>query len=170
MMKRVYLIRHSKSSWSNPSLSDFERPLNNRGSNDAPLMAEKLREKVGDIDLILSSTAVRARATTEVITGEKGITYKEMRFDDRLYHAPHDRIVKKIADVEEEFDSIAIVGHNPGLTDLANDFANVTIDNLPTTGILAVEFAIEKWKDILKTSGSLLFFDYPKRYRAAKKQ
>lgn len=169
-MKRVYLIRHSKSSWSDPSLSDFERPLNNRGNNDAPMMAEKMREKVGSVDLILSSTAVRAKETLNQFIQEDGIEYKELMYDDRLYHAPKDRILRKISDVDEKYESVAIVGHNPGLTDLANSFSNVTIDNLPTTGIFAVEFEIEKWKNILNHSGSLLFFDYPKRYKTAKKR
>ena len=166
-MKRVFLIRHAKSSWSNPGLSDFDRPLNNRGYSDAPMMAKKLAEKIGDIDLIVSSTALRAKETAERIVADNGIDYKELEFSDRLYHASPDRILNLIADTSERYNSIAIVGHNPGLTELANNCSNVTIDNLPTTGIFAVEFSIETWDEILNSTGSLLFFDYPKRYKVA---
>lgn len=168
-MKRVFLIRHAKSSWSNPGLSDFDRPLNNRGYSDAPLMANKLAEKVGKIDLFLSSTALRAKETTEQFVANNEIEYDKLSFEDRLYHASSQQILQYIAGTKNRYHSLAIIGHNPGLTDLANEFSNVTIDNLPTTGIFAVEFDIEKWENILKTSGGLLFFDYPKRHKTAKK-
>lgn len=168
-MKRVFLVRHAKSSWSDPGLTDFERPLNNRGYSDAEIIAKELKAKVGDIECIVSSTALRAMETTKILTSEKGINYDHLEYDDRLYHASADRILKTISKVSDEYESVAIVGHNPGMTYLGNDFANITIDNLPTTGVLAVEFDIEKWESVLKEKGRLLFFDYPKRHKTAKK-
>ena len=167
-MKTVYLIRHAKSSWSNPSLTDFERPLNERGHNDVAMMAEKLSNKIGSIDCLRSSTAVRAEATTKVITGPLGVDVNEITYDEKLYHASSNKLLKTIASTSKQHNSVAIVAHNPGLTELANQFANVTIDNVPTTGVLAVNFEIDNWEDIFETKGKLVFFDYPKLYKSKK--
>lgn len=167
-MKRVFLIRHAKSSWSDPGLTDFDRPLNNRGYSDGPLMARKLAEKVGGVDCIYSSTAKRAIETTNFFVEEQQFNFSELIMEDQLYHASAKKILEIISTADNSHSSLAIVGHNPGLTQLANDFSNVTIDNVPTTGIFAVEFEIENWENILTKNGSLLFFDYPKRYKTAK--
>lgn len=165
-MKTVFLIRHAKSSWSNPDLSDFDRPLNNRGERDVKMMSLLLSGKVEKIDLILTSTAKRALATTHVITADNGVDFDELIENKKLYHASAKTIRKVMADQSDEFKSLAIIGHNPGLTELANELGNVRIDNVPTTGILAFEFDIKKWQKILKKEGKLLFFDYPKRHKA----
>lgn len=168
-MKTIYLIRHAKSSWSDPSLQDFDRPLNSRGKRDVKMMTAILSERTKKIDLILTSKAKRAQATTDVITNGNGVNYKEIVKEDRLYHASSKKIGKIISKQSDQFNSLAIVGHNPGLTELANELgSNVRIDNLPTTGILAFEFDTEKWGNILKKDGILLFFEYPKRHKAKK--
>jgi len=167
-MKTLLIIRHAKSSWSNPDLQDFDRPLNNRGSKDVKMMAHILAERVGTIDLILTSTAKRALATTSALIRDEGIDYKELKQKDNLYHASALKIRTLISQQVDLHESIAIVGHNPGLTNLSNEIGNVSIDNVPTTGILAFEFDIENWQDILKKDGKLLFFEYPKRHKAKK--
>ncbi len=167
-MKTIYLIRHAKSSWSDPSLQDFDRPLNSRGKRDVKMMTSILSDKIKKIDLILTSKAVRALSTTEVITNGNGVKYKEIQKEGKLYHASSKKIRKLIGKQSDQFDSLAIIGHNPGLTDLANEIGNVRIDNLPTTGILAFEFDSEKWENTLKKGGNLLFFEYPKRHKAKK--
>lgn len=167
-MKKVYLIRHAKSSWSNPDIIDFERELNDRGVRDAKAVSKVLHDKVESIDLILSSTAKRAKQTKEILfkKSDKKSFYREIITDDSLYHASSKKILKTISKLSDKYESVAIVGHNPGLTELANSFSNVTIDNLPTTGVLAVEFEIGKWEKVLKKTGNLLFFEYPKRLKS----
>ncbi len=167
-MRTLYIIRHAKSSWSDPGLTDFERPLNERGKRDVKVMAKRLGKRISTIDLLLSSTAVRAKKTTKKIIDKSDIEFGEIKYIDQLYHAPEHQIIKIIESVAESVQSLAIVGHNPGLTNICNDIGNVQIDNLPTTGILAFEFAIEKWENILSEDGKLLFFDYPKRYKVKK--
>lgn len=167
-MKTVYLIRHAKSSWSNPDLKDFERPLNSRGERDAKMMAKQLKEKVKSFDLVLSSTAVRAKETSGILFSDKHLHADDIQFEKDLYHASAKKIRKFIAETSDDLKNLVIVAHNPGLTELANEFSNVKIDNIPTTGILAIEFDIKKWEKILKEEGSLLFFDYPKKYKAVK--
>jgi len=167
-MKTIYLIRHAKSSWSDPSLQDFDRPLNSRGNRDVKMMTSILSNKTKNIDLILTSKAKRALATTEVITNGNGVNYKEIIKEDRLYQASSKKISKLISKQNNKFDSLAIVAHNPGLTELANELGGVKIDNLPTTGILAFKFDTEKWANITKKDGKLLFFEYPKLHKAKK--
>lgn len=167
-MKKVYLIRHAKSSWSNPDSVDFERELNDRGVKDAKVVSDALHERVDSIDIILTSTARRAIQTKEILfkKSDRKTFYKEVVKDDDLYHASSKKILRAISNLSNQHSSVAIIGHNPGLTELANSFSNVTIDNLPTTGVLAVEFEIEKWEKVLKKTGNLLFFEYPKRLKS----
>lgn len=165
-MKTLYIIRHAKSSWDDPNLTDFDRPLNNRGKSDAKMMAEIFANQVKSVGAFVSSTAKRAVKTTNQFIERDDLSYNTIEYTDLLYHASAQKIADVIAGQENQNDSIAIVGHNPGLTDFANEFGNVTIDNLPTTGILAFAFDIEKWENVLSGDGKLLFFEYPKRYKA----
>lgn len=165
MKKTVYLIRHAKSSWSDSSLKDFDRPLNERGKRDAKFMADEFGRKVSHVDLVLCSAAKRAKKTCKKLFQPPGPAAKDIIYSKDLYHASSDELLAIIQKQADSVHSLAIVGHNPGLTDLANEIGNVRIDNLPTTGIIAFTFDVEKWKNILPATGSLLFFDYRKRFR-----
>lgn len=162
-MKTIYLVRHAKSSWDDPSLRDFDRPLNDRGKNDAPRMGKRLRKRGILPDLILSSSAKRARSTAKRIAETLGYPEKEIQLTDTLYHAEPEVILSVIHRLPDSCNSVMLVGHNPGLTDFANEFLGVRIDNVPTCGVVAAQFDVRSWKDVGEAQGRFLFFDYPKQ-------
>lgn len=161
-MKTLYLLRHAKSSWESPDVDDFERPLNERGETDAPKMGKRLREKKVLPEIIFSSTAVRALSTAKIIANCLNYPEDKIHADRTLYHADEEKLWKYMHHVADKYDSIMIVGHNPGLTDFANELVDESIDNIPTTGVVAVEFPAHAWTEVKEGSGELVFFDFPK--------
>jgi phosphohistidine phosphatase len=161
-MKTLYVIRHAKSSWDNPFLNDFGRPLNERGERDAPRMGKRLKEKEIAPDLLLSSPATRALTTCEKIAGALGYPAANIKTDQNLYHAGDDEILDIVRKINDHHDVVMIFGHNPGLTDFVNRLTDSHIDNVPTCGIVACELAVESWRQIDWGVGKVAFFDFPK--------
>ena len=162
-MKTLYLARHAKSYWKDQSIPDFDRPLNNRGKRDAPFMGEVLKDKKIKISLIISSPAKRTKKTAIEISAKIGYLEKNILYNEELYEASSNTLIKTIKKLDEEYDSIMMFGHNPGLTLLNNHISNHYIDNIPTCGIVALEFD-KKWNEIDKNTCKFLFFEYPKLY------
>lgn len=160
-MKTLILMRHAKSSWNNPNLPDFERPLNKRGKFDALLMAEVLRELKLNFDYLLTSSAKRAMDTAKIISDKLNL---QMTIDKNLYLASSTLILEIINRIDEEFSNILIIAHNPGLTSLANQISNYQLENLPTSGIIAFTFD-GIWKDFGKKKCDFLFYEFPKKYK-----
>lgn len=162
-MKTVYFVRHAKSSWSNPQLSDHDRPLNKRGIRDAPRMATLLRARGANPRLMLSSTARRARDTAEVFRKEFDLPAAALQLEGKLYHAYPTEIAAVLQTLPDDIDSLALFAHNPGLTDLANQLDPTTrIDNVPTTGIVASRCPVERWTDWTAEAAQRTHFWYPK--------
>ncbi|MBN1979870.1 MAG: histidine phosphatase family protein [Anaerolineae bacterium] len=161
-MKTLILVRHAKSSWKHPGLPDRLRPLNKRGQHDAPAMGERLAKREIAPDLIISSPATRAMATAEIIAQEIGHPEEEIRADERLYGASAFELLEIIQELDAALEHVMLIGHNPGLTDLANDLG-CGIDNLPTCGVVEVRFEIDSWADIGDVDPACVDFDYPKK-------
>jgi phosphohistidine phosphatase len=161
-MKELILIRHAKSDWDNPSLSDFERPLNKRGKADAPLMAHRLLDKKIKIDVFISSPAKRAKKTASIFAKEYKMDKKDILFFEELYGAEANIFFEVIRNTNEKFDNLAIFSHNPGITDFANLLCDVRIDNIPTCGVFAVKIDTKSWADFKEAKKDFWFFDYPK--------
>ena len=162
-MKTLYLARHAKSSWKNPELSDVDRPLNKRGKKDAPFMGEVLKEKDVVLDLMVTSPAKRARLTAEAIAKEIGYKKKDIVVDENLYEFSTSGLLDVIQGFDNEYDSVMIFGHNPGFTSLNNNLTDKYVDNIPTAGIVCIQFDLQ-WKEIESNSGKTQFFIYPKMY------
>ncbi|HTB52846.1 MAG TPA: histidine phosphatase family protein [Ferruginibacter sp.] len=161
--KTVLVIRHAKSSWELGIPSDFDRPLNERGRTDAPVMAKRLFNKKIAIDAFVSSPAKRAKQTCEFFCAQYKRNVDEIIFEQSLYHASAPTFFTVIEKLDDKLNTVAIFSHNAGLTDFVNQLVNnVRIDNVPTCGIFAVTAAIENWKDFSDAKKELLFFDYPK--------
>lgn len=162
-MKKLYLIRHAKSDWSGFGESDFERGLNARGKKDAAKISKKLFGERPIPELIVSSTALRAKLTAEIFAEGLKLNKNEILFFDQLYHAPAEVIFHTIASIADKYNHIALVCHNPGITDFANQLVpGVHLDNMPTTGVFAVEANAESWKDFEHSEKKFLFFERPK--------
>lgn len=161
-MKHLLLVRHAKSDWDDPSLKDFDRPLNGRGKKDAPEMARRLVEKDIKIDAFLSSPAKRARKTAEAFVEMFKKKKDKIDFIEKLYLAPPSVFFEVIGGADKKDDILAVFSHNPGITEFANMLAEVRIDNIPTCGVFAVKAAIKDWKDFENAEKEFWFFDYPK--------
>jgi len=162
-MKSLIIVRHCKSSWADLSLSDFDRPLNKRGNIDGELMSNYLREKEKKIDKLILSTSKRTRLTSKYFT-EK-IHFDSISYLDELYHASYSDIINIISKVENNFNSIMVIGHNPGLTELINQYTIMNIYNLPTTGVVKVEFKGDKWERITENKGIIVYKKFPKELK-----
>ncbi len=163
-MKKLYLIRHAKSSWNSDATSDFDRPLAKRGKREAPLMAKVLHSKGIRPDLILSSPAKRAKKTAKIFAEVLGYPKSKIVYEEGIYEAMPDTLLRLVRSTDDRIHTLFLVGHNPGLTELANQSTPVHIDNLPTSGIFAVEFDVRSWSEVAPHSGTLLFFEFPKKY------
>ena len=163
-MKNLYLIRHAKSDWNDESKSDFERSLNKRGEKAILTMAKALKEKKVMPDIILSSSAKRAKLTAKGLAKE--IEYSgEIKYIDALYMAEPETIQGFIKDVSNKYDTLFVVGHNPETTELSNILIDDYIDNVPTLGIVALKLPIDDWKAFKMGKGKMQFFIYPKMFK-----
>ena len=161
-MKTLVLIRHAKSSWDDASISDFDRPLNDRGKKDAPEMALRLREKGIRPDLFVSSPAKRAKKTAKIFASEFEVKKDDIELVEDLYLAAPLIFTNTIAHLKNRHDTVAIFAHNPGITEYANSLTHVRIDNIPTCGVFVVQADTDDWKEFEKAPHNFLFFDYPK--------
>ncbi len=161
-MKHLYLIRHAKSSWADPALSDFDRPLNKRGKNDAPFMGQQMAAFEHRPELIVSSPAKRARKTARVIGAALGFAKKEVVLEKRLYTFSSEPLIDFIRKTEDSVKTLALVGHNHGLTECAELLSSESLGNVPTCGIVLIAFSLQSWNMVGAAKGTLLLFDYPK--------
>jgi phosphohistidine phosphatase len=162
-MKKITIIRHAKSSWKNHGLLDIDRPLNKRGKRDAPMMGRRLVDRGCDPEIILTSPAERAMRTAEAIAQELEFPWDEIVVEDRLYGADMDDWLEIISQFDDIFEWAMLFGHNPEITDLVNFFSSYYIPNVPTCGIVEIEFPVERWDDIDQAEPTSFDFDYPKK-------
>lgn len=162
MSKQLLLIRHAKSSWADFSIKDFDRPLNDRGKKDAPVMAKRLVDKKIAIDAFISSPAKRARKTAEYFIAEYEQQKKEIIFIDELYLATPSVFASIVGKVSDQYNTIAVFSHNNGITDYANTLTDTRIDEMPTCSIFAVKADVQSWTGFANAKKEFWFFDYPK--------
>jgi phosphohistidine phosphatase len=163
-MKKLFLIRHAKSDWSDNTLKDFDRGLNARGLKDAPFMGKLLKDKNIIPDLIISSPALRTKLTIEILLKEMTLE-QEIIYDESIYEAPFLNLKKVVDMIDDQFNIVYLVGHNPGLCDFANYLCNESFENIPTCGIVELDFNTNFWSDISKENSKLISFEYPKKYK-----
>lgn len=159
-MKKLFLIRHAKSSWDDPELDDFDRPLNHRGNNDAHTMGERLKKRGVKPELVYSSGAKRAKSTAELLCKELGCEEKIV-FVDELYATTPEDILEIISKTPKHIDTLFVISHNPGLNELASELVEFG-ENLPTTGILEIWFDTDNWRKVSSAKKELKNFDFPK--------
>lgn len=161
-MRQLYLMRHAKSSWKYP-LADLDRPLSQRGFEDAPRMGQRLARRQTRLDFMLTSHALRAMRTAEAIASELAYPMEKLCIQPRLYTENPAEIIQLIRGIDNQFHAVLLLGHNPVLTELANRFAHVPIVNVPTAGVVHLEVDLECWQDFQSASVEFVDFDYPKR-------
>lgn len=161
-MKTLLLVRHAKSSWGEPGLPDHERPLNDRGRHDAPIMGKRLAKRGVEPDVILTSTAVRARTTAGIIAGALDVEPRRIVTDDRLYAASREELLEVIFTLDDALACVMMIGHNPGLAELAHRFSE-EIDDMPTCAVAEFGFDVTAWSQLDAAKAASVVFDYPKK-------
>ncbi len=162
-LKQLTLVRHATSSLGNPDLKDFDRPLNKRGQQDAPLMGQRLKERNFSPDLLLASPACRSRMTAEALADQLNLDNGQLTYNAHIYQANSSELVALLRTIADEQQNVLLVGHNPGITDLANYLVGGRLENIPTCGVFSVELQIQSWQQLDPAAARLLFYDYPKR-------
>jgi len=162
MPKILFLVRHAKSSWSDPSLADRDRPLNQRGRKSASDMGRRLAKEEHRPDLIISSPANRAFSTARKIAKELAYDDSGIITDESLYFAGTGSMLKLLEGLDDRYQKVMIVGHNPAMTSLLNILCDTQVDNMPTGAIAVIEFDMACWSELDMTNANLLAYDFPK--------
>jgi len=164
-MRLLTLVRHAKSSWDYPELSDFERPLNDRGRRDAPRMASHVARQLGAPDRILSSPAVRALSTARLFADALGMDAATVSIQPRIYEASVETLLTLVQLLDDTDTHVMLFGHNPGFTDLAHALARCSFDDMPTCAVVQLGFEADTWSDVAERSGVERHYAYPKQFR-----
>ena len=159
-MLYLTLIRHAKSSWDDPSLDDFERPLNKRGLYTAPLVAQKLKIELPTPDLILCSPAKRAIQTADFFKNDKTI----FEIKQKIYFDGLDEILEIIRQINPSCSNVWLFGHEPNLSEMVEFFTGKILAKFPTCAVFQICFSVEKWSEIEKESGKISFSLIPKDF------
>ncbi|MBN9483290.1 MAG: histidine phosphatase family protein [Bacteroidetes bacterium] len=166
MQRTLVMIRHAKSSWANPLQSDFERPLNDRGEKDAPMMGEELKKRKLVPDLIISSTAKRAKQTAKKIAAAVGYDEANIRWYEKLYHCIPSVFEEVLYEVQDNVKTVYIVAHNPGITEFVNELSDeFYIDNMPTCAVAGIRFEADQWNEFHRIKKEVFLFEYPKNIK-----
>ncbi|MFI5144565.1 MAG: SixA phosphatase family protein [Ignavibacteria bacterium] len=163
-MKTLYLVRHAKSSWKHTDLKDIERPLKKRGKKNADFMSKLLNKGKNVPDILISSPAVRAYNTAVIFAENFGIDEKDIIKNEKLYMADYDDFISVIEEIPGKINKTMLFSHNPGLTYFASTLGKTDIDNIPTCGIIRLDFDCEMWSEIKTDNCKLIFFEFPKKY------
>jgi phosphohistidine phosphatase len=167
-VKRLVLMRHAKSSWDEPATADHDRPLSARGLRDAPHMGERLAQRGIRPDLVLTSTAERARRTAALVERALDAGTLPTVTEARIYMASPAEILAVMNELDDAYGDVLVIGHNPGMTALVNLLLpHLELDNLPTAGVVAVDCEEPSWRELASARHTLRFYDYPKNRAAA---
>lgn len=162
-MKTLLLLRHGKSSWDDPALEDFHRPLNERGVNDSKLMGKYARRNRIKPDLVLSSPATRAKGTIELFVPAAGLK-NTLVYDERIYEASARRLLQIISALDDEHEKVLMVGHNPGFEDLCERLTGEA-RKVPTASLTCIALNIDKWSAPKGGKGKLKWRMTPKKLK-----
>ena len=158
-MKKLMLVRHAKSGWDMPDLPDFERPLNHRGEETAPEMAQRLLHKGIIPQYLISSPAERAKATANIFA--ENLNLAEPEYNRDIYEANTQTLLSVVNKLSDEYDFIALFGHNPGVSDLLHYLTGKAYD-MPTCAVVVIHFDGVSWQHISAGTGTIAYYDYPK--------
>lgn len=158
-MKKIIIVRHAKSSWKY-NVTDHDRPLSRRGINDAGLVSRALKKSVQNIDLVVCSDANRAKTTAHIFIENLSIDAQIFKLNHDLYDFSGNALVSVIKACDNSVNNLMLFGHNHAITAFVNVYGDIFIDNVPTCGVVVVEFDITNWKDLKK--GKTLKTSFPR--------
>ncbi len=159
--KTLFIVRHGKSSWDFEEVSDIDRPLKEKGIKDAYDIAGRLKDKGMIPRQIISSPAIRALHTAIIFSRVLEIPEKHIIISADLFHSDPEDILDLLGHTPASIESLIIFGHNPGFTDLANILSRLSLSNIPTSGLVMLEFKTDSWKKIGRNTLVKESFDFP---------
>lgn len=159
-MRILYLLRHAKSSWKDASLSDFDRPLKQRGREAAEQMGLFLAEKKATVSALMVSPAMRTRQTLDILMQNARLG-AEPQFDERIYEASLLTLVQIVNEIEDEKQSAMLVGHNPGMEEMLAFLTRET-RHMPTAALARITLDCASWKEVGRGTGKLDWFITPR--------
>lgn len=159
-MKTLYIVRHAKSSWKYEGIDDIDRPLKKRGINDAHKMSELLKSEIDRPDVFVSSSANRALHTGIIFSNTFKYPLANLKISKSLYSFSDGYLVKTIKALDDGFHSAIVFSHNHGINDFVNSYGSEFINNVPTCGIVGIQFDTKHWKSIKK--GKTFLRKFPK--------
>jgi phosphohistidine phosphatase len=159
-MRTLYLLRHAKSSWSDASLRDFDRPLNDRGREAAKQIGERLASEKLNEPVVICSPALRTRQTAEIVFASAGLSVEE-HFDERVYEASLGDLLQVVSEIDDNEELAILIGHNPGFAELLATLTGERRD-VPTCALAKITFAVASWRDVRTGEGNLEWFITPK--------
>jgi phosphohistidine phosphatase len=161
-MRLLTLIRHAKSSWDSPGLSDFERPLNERGRRDAPLMATRVNATLPQPQRLVTSPALRAATTARCFAEQLGVPLRDIRFESAIYDAGVPDLMRVVQSLDDSDLHVFMFGHNPGFSDLARRLAPCPFSEMPTCAVVSLELDAALWNTVRAGCGRVREYLYPK--------
>ena len=161
-MKTLSLVRHAKAAQQFLNLEDIDRPLIDRGYNDAHVLSTKLKKNGVNPQIIISSTGIRAVSTALIFARNLQVPALKIQLYEKLYNALAGQIIDIIHELPVEFNHVMLFGHNPSITNCANMLINDFLEHVPTCGIVCIDFKADQWDNVKPRTGTLRFFDYPK--------
>ncbi len=161
-MRTLYITRHAKSSWDDPALDDFHRPLNERGQRDAPFMAKVFASRNEPVDLLVSSPAVRALSTARIFAAALGM--QAITEERSLYLAELPTLLKHVNQLPDTAERVMFFGHNPGLSELVEHLGDDDLGEIPTCAVVRIDLPIDAWAEASLGLGSVVWYDHPKQH------
>ena len=166
-MKEVILLRHAKSDWATEFLKDIDRPLNERGYNDAYTLSQWFAKNVKHPDKLIISTATRAFSTAMIFARAIDLPLNKIELEPRIYESPANRLLTIISERNENENRMMMVGHNPGFSDLCQLISGGTgFDDIPTCALVHLSLDIHKWSEVKAGCGKVLVYQFPKNFKS----
>jgi len=165
-MKELLIVRHGKSSWDDPDLTDRERPLKRRGREAAPDMGRRLHARGIVPERVVTSDARRAYDTAALIAEAMSLGHDALAVEPRLYTERAFNVLTVARAVDDAWRFVALVGHNPALHDLVHQVSDLRLNKLPTAAVVHLRFAVEHWSAIAPGGAEVVDYDYPKSGRS----
>lgn len=162
-MKTLYIVRHAKSSWKYSSVSDHDRPLKERGINDAHLLSKFLAKEINKPATFISSSATRALTTATIFCDNFSFPMANLKISKQLYSFSDGYLIKTVKALDDSFDSAMVFSHDHGINSFVNQFGSKPIAHVPTCGVIGIKFKEKHWKDIKK--GTTILIEFPKYHK-----
>jgi len=162
-MKTLYIVRHAKSSWEYEGIKDIDRPLKQRGINDAYLISSVLNKKIATPDVFISSCANRALHTAMIFSYSFNYPLANLKLSKSLYNFSDGYLIKTVKALDDSFDSAIIFSHDHGISDFVNKFGSIQVEHVPTCGVIGLKFETSHWKNI--KNGTTIITEFPKHYK-----